>query len=69
MKLRSSGLWFLAFPLLCMGQTFDTTPPTLVSFDFTPKAPDVTAFSWSAWALSALIKLGLCNGRSYNTRS
>jgi len=77
MKLRSSGLWFLALPLLCMGQTLDTTPPSLVSFDFTPMAADVMAFScrqpkrahWLRSTISALkLKLGPCNCRFYNTQ-
>jgi hypothetical protein len=33
----------LAFPILSMGQAFDTTPPTLLNFSFTPSKVDVTA--------------------------
>ena len=28
--------WCLIFPLACMGQVFDTTPPAIVGFKFYP---------------------------------
>src|SRR5439155_22285470 len=40
---RLAYLFLLTTPLLCMGQSFDTTPPTLASFSFTPNAVNVTS--------------------------
>jgi hypothetical protein len=42
-KILLSALACLAFPLLCMGQAFDTTPPTLAGFSFTPNKVNVTS--------------------------
>jgi Dockerin type I domain/Cohesin domain len=44
--LRRRGLAKLALrvvPAICLGQSFDTTPPTLAGFSFAPNAVDVTS--------------------------
>jgi hypothetical protein len=40
---RFALIGWLAFPLLCMGQAFDTTPPTLAGLSFAPSAVNVTS--------------------------